>query len=316
MMRNIFLCLNGPITLGNKQISMINLRILFIGLLVFLCEGLYAQTAEGLSYQAAVRDASGTIAANKSVGMQFSIVKGSSAGPVIYSETQIVNTTAQGIVNTTIGLGNTNNWKAIKWDEGPMFIKVEIDLNGGSSYTSLGTTQLLAVPYAKQASGVTLYDDVGPNTDKMIVSYSPSSTDMGIRMNNGTKDIEYMSGGAVRANVNLNNGNVNTTGKFTRPATGSSNLVPIAFGTISSTGSIINGTGNFSVSRTSSGIYEITITGETYNFTTHVAMVTVINPSGSSEVATSAPGGKLQVIIGTSTGVLNDRYFQFVVYKP
>jgi hypothetical protein len=42
-------------------------------------------------------------------------------------------------------------------------------------------------------------------------------------------------------------GNLNLSGRVTRPATGPANLLPVAFGNVQPDGSILGGTGNFSV---------------------------------------------------------------------
>lgn len=64
------------------------------------------------------------------------------------------------------------------------------------------------------------------------------------------------------------NGNVNfkksvdITEKLTSPRSGSANLLPLAYGKIRSDGVILGGTGNFSATKTGTGIYEITLIGE------------------------------------------------------
>ena len=39
-------------------------------------------------------------------------------------------------------------FRIINWGDGPYFLKVETDLNGGASYTISGTSQLLSVPFS------------------------------------------------------------------------------------------------------------------------------------------------------------------------
>lgn len=53
-------------------------------------------------------------------------------------------------------------------------------------------------------------------------------------------------------------GNIRISGELNRNSTGSANLVPFAYGKVSSSGTVISGTGNFSVSN-GGGLYTLTI---------------------------------------------------------
>jgi hypothetical protein len=80
----------------------------------------------------------------------MSILKGSSSGISQYSELHSANTGALGIVNLVIGngTGKEGDLTTIDWGADTYYLKVEIDKTGGISYTDMGTTQLLSVPYA------------------------------------------------------------------------------------------------------------------------------------------------------------------------
>ena len=62
----------------------------------------FAQAPEKMSYQAIVRDAGNAIVSNQTVGMQLSILQGSTA---VYVETQTPMTNANGLVSIEIGNG-------------------------------------------------------------------------------------------------------------------------------------------------------------------------------------------------------------------
>jgi hypothetical protein len=115
----------------------------------------FAQSPEKMSYQCVVRNASGVLVANQSVGLKISILQGTPSGTVIYSETYSPNpqTNANGLVTIEIGGGFpvTGTFSAINWASGPYFLKTETDPTGGTSYTITGTSQLLSVPYALHA---------------------------------------------------------------------------------------------------------------------------------------------------------------------
>ena len=118
--------------------------------LVVCATSLFAQTPEKLNYQAIVRNSSDMILANTNIGMQISILEGSDSGTVVYAETQTPTTNASGLVTIEIGTGTvvSGTFNTVDWSGNSYFIKTEIDIAGGSSYTITGTSQLLSVPYA------------------------------------------------------------------------------------------------------------------------------------------------------------------------
>jgi hypothetical protein len=108
-------------------------------------------------------------------------------------------------------------------------------------------------------------------------------------------------------------GNIKVSGELNHPSTGTSNLLPIAFGSIASSGAINSGSGNFAVSRTAAGSYTIDITDHSYSLTTYTTVITVV---GNPLVATGNSGsGNLLVRLYNLSGVLTDGIFHFVVHK-
>jgi len=130
--------------------------ILFILLFLMVPFFLFSQVPEGFSYQAVVRDAGGQIVKEQDVGLRLSILQGSETGTMVYSERHQETTTAQGLVSLVVGEGTveTGDFGAIDWESGPYYLKVEVDLAGGSSYETLGVSALQSVPYALQAGTV------------------------------------------------------------------------------------------------------------------------------------------------------------------
>lgn len=129
-----------------------NLQLLLITLCLSV-SSLFAQTPEKLSYQAIVRNSSDLILANTNIGMQISILQNSASGTAVYVETQNPITNANGLVSIEIGTGNlvSGTFNTIDWANDVYFIKTEIDITGGSTYTITGTSQLMSVPYALHA---------------------------------------------------------------------------------------------------------------------------------------------------------------------
>ncbi|MEP5612558.1 MAG: hypothetical protein ABJP45_09930 [Cyclobacteriaceae bacterium] len=124
----------------------------FIFSLLFVAH-VYAQTPEGFNYQAVVRDNSGEILSEQTVGVQMSILQGSVTGTSVFSETFNQATSAFGLLNLKIGTGSvaSGDFSTIDWSNGPFFVQTAIDLAGGTSYSVLGASQLLSVPFALYA---------------------------------------------------------------------------------------------------------------------------------------------------------------------
>jgi hypothetical protein len=112
-----------------------------------------AQTPESFNYQVIVRDGSLNPLTNQDVSFRMSILKGSISGTAEYTELHSATTNGIGLVNLIIGngTGKTGDLTTIDWGADKYFLKVEIDPAGEVSYTEMGTTQLLSVPYALHA---------------------------------------------------------------------------------------------------------------------------------------------------------------------
>jgi len=128
-------------------------RLITILAVVLLTTNIWAQSPQKISYQAVIRNASNTLVTSTAIGMQISILQGSSSGTAVYIETQTPTTNTNGLVSIEIGTGNvvSGTFSTIDWSAGPYFIKIETDLAGGTTYTISGTSQLLSVPYALYA---------------------------------------------------------------------------------------------------------------------------------------------------------------------
>ena len=113
----------------------------------------FAQAPQSFKYQAVARDASGEVIADQQVSFQISILQNSESGTTVYTETHVDSTNQFGLITLEIGTGTTtDDFTAIDWGNDAYFIQIEMDASGGTSYTLMGTSQLLSVPYALHAT--------------------------------------------------------------------------------------------------------------------------------------------------------------------
>ena len=139
---------------------------------LLLTASVWAQAPQKMSYQAVIRNSSNALITSTPVGMKISILQGSPTGTAVYVETQTPSTNANGLVSLEIGTGTivTGTFAGINWAAGPYFIKTETDPTGGTSYTIVGTSQLMSVPYALFA------EKAGPNTCSLPSECGPGFT--------------------------------------------------------------------------------------------------------------------------------------------
>jgi len=121
---------------------------------LLLTASVFAQAPQKMSYQAVIRNTSNALITSTPVGMQISVLQGSSTGTAVYVETQTPSTNANGLVSLEIGGGTvvSGNFSTINWANGPYFIKTETDPTGGTAYSIVGTNELMSVPYALNAA--------------------------------------------------------------------------------------------------------------------------------------------------------------------
>ena len=135
----------------------------------------------------------------------------------------------------------------------------------------------------------------------------------------GNVGIGTLSAGAkleVAGSVSISGANTN---ELNRAQTTDANLVPIAYGNITtpSTGAlnISSSTANVTLaSHTSlSGNYYYTIAGESIGYLDYVVIATLNSNPG--EISWSSAGGQLVIQTFNSAGTLTDKMFNFIVYK-
>jgi hypothetical protein len=141
----------------------------------------YSQAPEAFNYQAVIRNASGDILTNSQIAVQISIVQDSESGTAVYVERFNPTTNDYGLIAIKLGKGSVQSgtFNTIDWGTHEFYIKIEVDPNNGTDFTSMGTTQLLSVPYALYArSGGD--DDADADPANEIQSLSISGQDLSI----------------------------------------------------------------------------------------------------------------------------------------
>jgi hypothetical protein len=135
--------------------------------LLFCAAFSFAQSPQLINYQGVARDVSGGVLASTSISVKFIITDGSSTE--VYNEYQDNLTTNQfGLFNTQIGGGTPNSgsglFENITWANGGNHnLEVLLDDDGGNnSYNSMGTSQLVSVPYALYAETSGTSGSTGP----------------------------------------------------------------------------------------------------------------------------------------------------------
>lgn len=113
---------------------------------------------EGLSYQAIAREDGGNELVNQSLTVRISILTDSIDGNVVLQEVHDVVTNAFGLFQLTIGRGLSTGvapfelLSELTWGERAHFMRVEVDTPLSEGFVFLGSTALLAVPYAYHAA--------------------------------------------------------------------------------------------------------------------------------------------------------------------
>ncbi|MEO8173860.1 MAG: hypothetical protein ABI581_12280 [Sediminibacterium sp.] len=140
--------------------------LLFITSFLTLCT--FAQTIpEGIIFQALVKDPGGTPAKGRTIHIKDAIIQSTANGNIVYSETFIVQASADGILTITIGKGThlsgAQKLTDIDWTAGPFFLNMQAaiepsvptpDWKEDQQYVDMGTSQFWSVPFAFTAAKV------------------------------------------------------------------------------------------------------------------------------------------------------------------
>src|SRR6185437_7623701 len=124
-----------------------------------------AQAPDSINYQAIARNSAGVELGGRTLSIRFILHQGSATGPHLMTDIHAtVTTNPFGLFTTYIGSGtDSNSIAGINWASvGAVFLEVDVDTTGGASnWITMGTTQLMSVPYALFAAH-SLSGPIGP----------------------------------------------------------------------------------------------------------------------------------------------------------
>lgn len=318
-------------------------------LLILVIASISTNAQKGINYQAVVRDDNGQLMKNETITLEFSIIKNSASGTIVYTETHSVITNNFGNATAIIGHGTPvlGSFLTIAWTPFKNFLNVQI--NG----TDMGTTEFYSVVHAILADkAIELADprwNKNTSTDlvynenlKVAIGSSTYSADaLTVKSNNLSVTNELVdlivedfdtdhdvinmqvttTGTEVGQFLEMRNNSdvmfrLNSDGKLLTPKkTGNTNMLPMAYGTVQSNGTITTSSNNVaSVSILSTGYYSINITNE--NFFTQNYVVIATGLLSSAYVSWEILSGNIVINCRNAAGFGVNSNFSFVIYKP
>ncbi|MEZ4978188.1 MAG: hypothetical protein R2772_02725 [Chitinophagales bacterium] len=125
-------------------------RIFILLITLFISATLFAQVPNKINYQSIIRDSNGMAVMNQAISIKIAIKPNNPLALAAYSEIHNVITNDYGLVNLIIGTGQVSvgSFNTLNWESGIMYVETSLDLNGGTNFVSMGTQQLITVPYA------------------------------------------------------------------------------------------------------------------------------------------------------------------------
>ena len=110
----------------------------------------YAQAPQSFKYQSIARNGDDVLLSDADINLEISIHDLTPTGTVVYKERHSVTTNSLGLFTISVGGGTVVSgiFATIPWGDGSKFIEVASDFTGETNFTSMGTSQLLSVPYS------------------------------------------------------------------------------------------------------------------------------------------------------------------------
>jgi hypothetical protein len=133
----------------------------------------FAQTTNGIFFQAVARDNFSNPAKDRKIFVQSSIIQTTPTGTKVLTEEHQANTDASGVFSISLGNGvrvggTASNLTTIDWSKGPFYLNLKVAITpiGGNSswdynkeWVDMGTTSFGAVPFALYSASSAKVDD-------------------------------------------------------------------------------------------------------------------------------------------------------------
>ena len=155
----------------------------FLSFLLLIPILVLSQVPQGVGYQGVATDAAGFELISQTISIRASVISGSATGNIEWQETHNTSTDTFGLFNLTIGHGTSTgngsqtSFADITWGASTHFLKIEMDVNGGTNYSHMGTNQMMSVPYALYAENANInYDTILTYYDTILAYLSNDST--------------------------------------------------------------------------------------------------------------------------------------------
>jgi len=134
---------------------------------------LFAQTTNGIFFQAVARDNFSNPAKDRKIFVQSSIIQTTPTGTKVLTEEHQANTDATGVFSISLGNGvrvggTASSLTTIDWSKGPFYLNLKVAITpiGGNSnwdynkeWVDMGTTSFGAVPFALYSASSAKVDD-------------------------------------------------------------------------------------------------------------------------------------------------------------
>jgi len=197
-------------------------KLLLVIIVISVIGIVNAQNRENFKYQAVIRNNAGEVIAKQNVSLKINILQDSESGTLAYSESHSITTNEFGLASLNIGNGTiiSGTFDGIEWGAFNYFLQLGIDIDGGSSYETIGVSPLLSVPYSLHAKTVSNANVIGkPNTgiDEALFAVTNSSRDTvfavyqeGVRVNvsDGNQKAAGSRGGFAVGNLSTGKGSL------------------------------------------------------------------------------------------------------------
>lgn len=142
---------------------------------ILITSEMNAQTPGLINYQAVARNSqTGAELADQEIFLQAIVRAGSPGGALVYQETHDnIATNAYGLFSIQIGGGTPLSGSLLDVDWNSNAFWLEIELDAGDGLESMGSMQLVSVPYALHAHTVDNADDADPDpTNELVFGFA------------------------------------------------------------------------------------------------------------------------------------------------